>query len=308
MLPTVDAQAFTDFESLSNLKREARNDPQENLRAVAQQFESLYLNMMLKSMREASFGDPLFDSGNGNMYRDMYDNQIALQMSQQKGMGLADMLVKQLQQNLPNVQHQAVKADNKLDADATQPESLPRMSRPVVAVKSASVQPDPVRFETREAFVETLMPHAEKAAQELGVSPQVLIAQAALETGWGQYTQTLPNGRSSYNLFNIKADQRWQGPRLNVNTLEYVDGVASKQKAAFRVYQNYQQSFTDYVDFIKNSPRYEEALKSAESPQAYAQELQQAGYATDPRYADKVMNILQRNVISAPLSDYLLES
>ena len=307
MLPTIDAQAFTDFNSLSNLKRDARNDPQENLRAVAQQFESLYLNMMLKSMREASFGDPLFDSSNGNMYRDMYDNQIALQMSQQKGMGLADMLVKQLQHNLPNTQAQKIDESTRVEAESAVPTPLPRMSRPV-SFDSPNVNPDPVQFESRQAFVETLMPYAEKAAQELGVSPQVLIAQAALETGWGQYTQKLPNGQSSYNLFNIKADQRWQGPKLNVNTLEYANGVASKEKAAFRVYQNYQQSFADYVDFIKHSPRYEDALRSAENPQAYTQELQQAGYATDPRYADKVMDILQRNVISAPLSDYMLES
>jgi flagellar protein FlgJ len=276
------------------------------LRAVAQQFESLYLNMMLKSMREASFGDPLFDSSNGSMYRDMYDNQIALQMSQQKGMGLADMLVKQLQQNLPNAQGQKVNEETKAEVAPAVQQPLSRLSTPVLW-NAVTKQADPVQFESQEDFVETLMPYAESAAQELGVSPQVLIAQAALETGWGQYTQKLPNGQSSYNLFNIKADQRWSGPKLNVNTLEYVNGVASKEKAAFRVYQNYQQSFADYVDFIKNSPRYDAALKSAESPQAYTQELQQAGYATDPRYADKVMNILQRDVISAPLSDYMLE-
>ena len=303
MLPTINTQAFTDFSSLSGLKRDARNDPQANLRAVAQQFESLYLNMMLKSMRDASFGDPLFDSNNSNMYRDMYDNQIALHMSQQKGMGLADMLVKQLQQTLPDTAKQST--ENTHISAQQQTSAATSMPSPM---KVAVSQPEPVYFESREAFVETLMPYAESAAQELGVSPQVLIAQAALETGWGNHTQKLPNGQSSYNLFNIKADQRWNGPKLHVNTLEYANGVASKEKAAFRVYQNYAQSFDDYVNLIKNSPRYEDALKSAENPEAYAQELQQAGYATDPEYADKVVNIMQRNVVSAPLSNFMLET
>lgn len=307
MLPSINAQAFTDFSSLSNLKRDARNDPQENLRAVAQQFESLYLNMMLKSMRAASFGDPLFDSSNGEMYRDMYDNQIALQMSQQKGIGLADMLVKQLQQNLPKAEQQGLGKQSQFDTDEAVPTAV-FASATFARAQAQHKQAEPTRFASQEEFVETLMPYAESAAQELGVSPQVLIAQAALETGWGNATQTLPSGQSSYNLFNIKADQRWQGPKLNVKTLEYADGVASQQQAAFRVYQNYAQSFHDYVDFIKGNPRYETALKSAQSPQAYTQGLQQAGYATDPRYADKVMDILQRNVISAPLSDYMLDT
>jgi len=307
MLPTINAQAFTDFSSLSNLKRDARNDPQENLRAVAQQFESLYLNMMLKSMRAASFGDPLFDSSNGEMYRDMYDNQIALQMSQQKGIGLADMLVKQLQQNLPTAKPEDANDLSKANTDVVAPD-VTTASAALTRSAAPHKQAEPTRFASQEEFVETLMPYAESAAQELGVSPQVLIAQAALETGWGNATQTLPNGQSSYNLFNIKADQRWQGPKLNVKTLEYADGVANQQQAAFRVYQNYQQSFHDYVDFIKGNPRYETALKSAESPQAYTQELQQAGYATDPRYADKVMDILQRNINSSPLSDYMLDT
>lgn len=305
MLQSTTTQAFTDFTSLSNLRKDARNDPQASLRAVAQQFESVYLNMMLKSMREASFGDPLFDSNNSNMYRDMYDNQIAMHMSQQKGMGLADMLVKQLQQNLPK----STESDESLavEGNISMQQQTPVLNR-LGALNGAGRQRDPVSFESKSDFVDTLMPYAERAAEELGVSPQVLIAQAALETGWGNHTQKLPNGQSSYNLFNIKADQRWNGPKLHVNTLEYANGVASKEKAAFRVYQNYQHSFNDYVDFIKNSPRYEGALKQAEHPEAYAQQLQQAGYATDPAYADKVIDILHRDVVSAPLSDFMLDT
>ncbi len=301
MLPPTDTQSFTDFASFSAMRKDAREDPQATLQAVAKQFESIYINMMLKSMRDASFGDPLFDSNNSDMYRDMYDNQIAIHMSQQGGIGLADMLVKQLQKNPPNA-----------ELPAEQVETLPVTERvmPTAQVNpanSASAKIDPLKFDSQQQFVETLMPYAESAAQELGVSPQVLIAQAALETGWGNAVQKLPNGRSSYNLFNIKADPAWHGQKLHVNSLEYVDGVARKEKSAFRVYDNYAQSFADYVKFIQSSPRYEQALQVAENPQAYAKELQQAGYATDPVYADKVINIMQRNIISAPLSEYMLE-
>jgi len=177
----------------------------------------------------------------------------------------------------------------------------------VSAIESGRQKVEPVAFESQQQFVDTLLPYAEAAADELGVAPQVLIAQAALETGWGNAVQKLPNGRSSYNLFNIKAGADWRGQKLSVNSLEYIDGVARKERSAFRVYDSYAQSFADYVNFIKSSPRYAQALNVAEDPQAYATELQQAGYATDPIYAEKVMNILQRNVVNAPVTEYMLE-
>jgi flagellar protein FlgJ len=169
-------------------------------------------------------------------------------------------------------------------------------------------KPDPVQFSSHSEFVETLMPYAEQAADELEVAPQVLIAQAALETGWGQHVQKLPNGKSSYNLFNIKADSRWNGDSLKVKTLEYRDGIAQQERASFRAYDSYAESFRDYVDFIKTNPRYEMALDTVADPEGYVKGLQDAGYATDPHYADKVINIYQREVVAAPFSEYLSES
>ena len=297
MIEQTKTQDYTDFSALSDLRRQARHDPQATLRAVAEQFESLYLNMMLKSMRQASMGDPLFDSNNSSMYRDMYDNQIAMQMSRQKGMGLADMLVQQLSQNMPGKPVSGIPEVNTHQLNS-QPMYVPVSKQPV----------DPTQFESHEHFVEILMPHAEQAAEELGVSPNVLIAQAALETGWGNQVQTLPGGRSSFNLFNIKADQRWQGDRLHVNTLEFHDGIARKEQAAFRVYNSYAESFRDYVEFIKSSPRYEPALRTAENPESYIRGIHEAGYATDPRYSDKVMSIMSRQEVSSPGSTFLLES
>ena len=301
MLRPTDTQSYTDFANFTALRKDAREDPKETLRAVAKQFESIYINMMLKSMRDASFGDPLFDSNSTDTYRDMYDNQIALQMSQQKGIGLAEVLVQQLSANLPAANEHA-------DTKQSDQTVVPVAIKPAASViESGRQKVEPVAFESQQQFVNTLLPYAEAAADELGVAPQVLIAQAALETGWGNAVQKLPNGRSSYNLFNIKAGADWRGQKLSVNSLEYIDGVARKEKSAFRVYDSYAQSFADYVNFIKSSPRYAQALHVAEDPQAYATELQQAGYATDPVYAEKVMNILQRNVVNAPVTGYMLE-
>ncbi len=295
MLSTDTQSVYTDIQSMTRLRTQAQNDPQATLKQVAKHFESLYMNMMLKSMRAASFGDPNFDSNNSSMYRDMYDSQMSLQLSEQQGMGLADMLVKQLQHNMPKSNTENSPSDvsfKEMDSVITLP-----------AVKN-NINSS-VKFNSHEDFVNTLMPYAEQAAEELELAPQVLIAQAALETGWGQHMQKLPNGKSSYNLFNIKSSSSWDGPELNVRALEYKDGVAEKSNSSFRVYGSLQESFDDYVQFIKSNPRYQDALSVSNDPEAYTHELQKAGYATDPDYADKINTIFQREIISAPYSEYL---
>src|SRR3569832_1733952 len=156
---------------------------------------------------------------------------------------------------------------------------------------------------TREEFVAAMWPAAQASARELGVDPRVLIAQAALETGWGRAVMQHGDGRSSHNLFGIKADNNWSGASVNVATLEYRDGLAAKERANFRSYDSYEQSFADYVDFIKSQPRYREALAHGGDARRYLSELQSAGYATDPRYADKIGSILQGEVLSGRSSD-----
>ncbi|MCE2595603.1 flagellar assembly peptidoglycan hydrolase FlgJ [Motilimonas cestriensis] len=151
-----------------------------------------------------------------------------------------------------------------------------------------------VKFEDPESFVQSLLPFAKKAAQALGVSPTILVAQAALETGWGKKVIQTMNNDSSFNLFNIKADRRWEGSHTNKDTLEYYDGIAVKERAKFRVYQDFEQSFSDYVQFLQQNPRYQHALKTTDDPERFMRQLQKAGYATDPRYADKVMSVLKR--------------
>lgn len=289
MLNNPTAQVYTDFSSFARMRRDARVDPQSTLQEVARQFESIYIQMMLKSMRSASLGDPFFDSHSSEVYRDMFDKQLSLQMSQERGIGLADMLIKQLQQYMPN---------------AASDENVSKVN---TIYEPVAIEKLSARFNSQSEFIDKLWPMAEEAADELGTTPQVLLSQAALETGWGKHTQQLPNGTSSYNLFNIKADERWSGPKLNVNTLEYVDGIARRQRAAFRVYSSYEESFRDYVDFIKSNPRYRDALEHAGDDEAFARKLHAAGYATDPAYADKWLNILERGVVSTPQTEYLAE-
>ena len=141
-------------------------------------------------------------------------------------------------------------------------------------------------------FVRTLLPHAERAAQQLGVAPEVLLAQAANETGWGRAVPRHADGSSGYNLFGIKADAHWQGARISTPTVEFENGIAVRKPQAFRAYDSYAASFADYVNFLRSNPRYQDVLSKAGDAQAYAQGLQQAGYATDPEYANKLQSIM----------------
>ncbi len=301
MTPDLNSAAvYTDLQGLDGLKYAAKGNSPDAVRAVAKQFEALFLQMMLKSMREATPGDPMLDDGQTNMYRDMYDKQLALDISSKgKGIGLADMLVKQLQ-TLPQYKPADTKPmplQEKLPARlSTTFELLPKAS--VTGTSAVSkVSADEVAS-SAESFVQKLWPLARKAAARIGASAEALVAQAALETGWGKAVIRRPDGSSSYNLFNIKADQRWQGDKVAKQTLEYRHGVANKEVAQFRSYNSFEESFNDYVNFLQANPRYADALKVADEPQRFIQSLQQAGYATDPEYANKINDILGRNLLA----------
>jgi flagellar protein FlgJ len=163
--------------------------------------------------------------------------------------------------------------------------------------------------EKTQQFIQTMYPHAQQAAEKLGVQPEVLLAQAALETGWGRHMIQHPNGSNSFNLFGIKASHDWQGERVAVSSLEYDQGVARKQLSAFRAYDSYASSFADYAELISSRPRYQGAINNAADPEAYLHALQDAGYATDPRYAEKIIGILKRNdLIPAPGQQVMLEN
>lgn len=284
MQATSSPDIYTDFSALTALRRDARKDPEVALHKVAKQFESMYIKMMLKSMRQASMGDPLFDSDAGKMYRSMFDNQLAIDLSNHGGFGLAKMLMQQLQRYIPGKHPHGDQVSRISHAIHSEPQV------------HAKPQVSPVQFKSRKQFVEKVWPLAKQAAKALNVPAKAILAQAALESGWGRHITQSVSGINSHNLFNIKADDSWKGPKVVVDTLEFDHGVAKRQKAAFRSYASYADCFRDYVKFLKSNPRYQQALADTRSAEDFARKLHQAGYATDPAYADKLIDIMQRNV------------
>ena len=286
---------YLDISALSSIKTLSKKDEKAALEQVASQFETIFMKMMLKSMRDASFGNPLFDSESAKVYRDMHDDQLALNLSKSGGVGIADMLVKQLGRYIQSDENKSVK-----------PEEFPIMNAAVSSVANSQtenkLQERIKTFESPKDFVKELWPSAVNAAKKIGASPKVLIAQAALETGWGKYMIQAKDGGTSHNLFNIKADHRWNGESSSISTVEYLAGQAKTKRAEFRVYDSFQESFDDYIAFLKQSPRYEKALQHASDDVAFVQNLQAGGYATDPKYAQKIQRILGDKPLNEALS------
>ncbi|MBH2035098.1 MAG: flagellar assembly peptidoglycan hydrolase FlgJ [Pseudomonadales bacterium] len=359
-----DSGAATDLNRLNQLKVGKNRDSEANVHKVAQEFESLFLNEMMKAMRAANavFAEGNFmNSNESKTYQDMHDQQLAITMSKQNGVGLADVLERQLSKTLhgagssrpnpfaqvaassgvtaaiePTAGEPVVRDDSKLlnqrrislpprladrllagivpaggsEAQAQAPQNwLAAKSYPAPADKSLSIAdsdaitgrrlaqpplaPGKAAFSSPEEFVATMLPMAQSAAEKIGVDARYLVAQAALETGWGKSIIRQQDGSSSHNLFGIKAAD-WQGDSARVLTTEYVDGKQVKESASFRAYGSFEQSFNDYVNFLQNNERYDDALDSAANPKRFVSELQRAGYATDPQYANKIAQIARQ--------------
>jgi len=321
MQVTGNQYIYTDISGLNDLKNQARNDQQAAVRDVAKQFESLFMNMMLKSMRDASMGDPIFDSDQTRAYRDMFDSQLALSLSKGKGMGLADVIARQLTHQIPGIPAEQALSDRQAAVRPAYPtaqtpaeHNAGKIVDHISIVNYPLVQLDTVEEvdlsadinSPQEKFIRELWPVAEAAADELDTLPEVLLAQAALETGWGKHVSKDKAGNSSFNLFNIKAGADWDGKTIEKTTIEYHHGVPVKEVASFRAYDSYEESFRDYVDFLKSSNRYDKALRQAADPEKFIRGLHRAGYATDPAYADKILNIIDRewDVINETISLY----
>lgn len=293
---------YNDLHGLNDVKAKARANDPAALRVVAQQFESMFINMVLKSMREATdvMASDMLDSNETRFFRDMHDQQLSLTLSQQGGYGLADTLYEQLLRQLPNTPEQGVAPDVRPLNESNRP-VLPVRSVPREALAPIESNQDDAELSGPQAFIENVRPYAEQAAAAIGVDAKVLIAQAALETGWGQHMIRRGDGGDSHNFFGIKADRRWQGESAETMTHEYIDGTAITMKDRFRAYASPAESFSDYVRFISENPRYQAALQQAESPEGYARALQQAGYATDPAYADKILRIADSDLMQTAL-------
>ncbi len=292
-------QSYTDLAGLESVRVAARRNDPDALRAVARQFEGLFLQMMLKSMRDASFGDPLFASNGLGTYQDLYDKQLSLNLSGQGQLGLADVLEQQLKSRFgawspDGKPGPAAGGDRSAAGQTGLLEYRAPAPVPVGAGIPAMEPTADTGFEGPEDFIRTLMPHARHAAAQLGVDPRMLLAQAALETGWGRALIRHPDGRNSFNLFGIKADPQWPGSRAEVLTREFISGRPYQVKSAFRAYDSYADSFADYVRLLRSGPRYRAALEGGLDGETYMRRLQAAGYATDPHYADKVISISRR--------------
>ena len=313
-MQVVDPSIYTEQSSLTQLKKGARENSPEAIKQVAKQFESLFVQMMLKSMRDTVPENELFGSNAEKMYQDMYDKQLSTSISNARGIGLANVIERQLggtpdeNLNVKNIQDYIATADRKshLSSEtinsAVTLQKLTEQSPLKFASVSSNLSDKQSAWHTPESFVEDVWPHALRAADELGVNADVLLAQSALETGWGKHLPLKPDGSNSFNLFGIKADERWSGDKVEIVTQEYRHGVMQQEKAEFRSYDSVSEAVADYVDFIRGSERYQKALEHGYDADAYARELQKAGYATDPDYAKKINRVRGNEILQDRVS------
>ena len=403
-----DSGSYSDLNRLNQLKVGDKNSD-GNLRKVAQEFESLFLGEMLKSMRSATDAlgqDNPLNTPAAKQYQEMYDQQLAVSMSREGGgIGLADVLMRQMAKNKPLAPGEAAAASAAKQAAAKAAVETPigagtvathgplsRLNgeRPLWAsrsVKSAAsagegahhndmalinqrrlalppkladrllaglvpsasttapsattalnkiqlpsstntgsgplyngdwltaqtdttssgrlqihgramaqipLAPAKKAFNSADEFVNTMLPMAKEAADRIGVDPRYLVAQAALETGWGKSVMRAQDGSSSHNLFGIKTGSSWQGDSARAITSEFRNGEMVKETAQFRSYASYKDSFHDLVTLLQSNNRYQEVVKSADNPEQFVRELQKAGYATDPDYASKISQIARQ--------------
>lgn len=311
---TIDAQNFLDIKGLNSIRLQSKSGDKEGkdeaLQAAAKQFESIFMQMLLKSMRKAQEvleSDSPFNSESSKFYRDMHDQQMSIELSNNGSLGLSELIVRQLGGDTENfTPHNIIRNDGNLDSrgstrQATSSLTSVSTSNSVNSPINHQETPDLIQslitgtpsFNAPKDFVVALAEPAKAVEKRLNIPFEVVIAQAALETGWGQKIIKTPEGQSSHNLFNIKADKRWQGDKVQKETLEYEQGSMVKKKEPFRVYSSMAESLNDYVNFLSSSDRYKPVLEKAGNVEQFLHGLQGAGYATDPKYAEKIMGTLK---------------
>ena len=298
-----------DVTSVEALKREARNDPDKALKSAAAQFEALLMQMMLKSMREAADAGASTDSQDSKLYKSMLDQQLSIALAK-RGIGLADTMVRQLSRG--GAAPGAGEAESAGETPSSQPAATGARATPAAIVPSVSAQSLPNITpasgtpsdlpETARGFIRKHWPHALEAARATGIAPHFILGQAALESGWGRAEIRSAEGAPSHNLFGIKAGRGWHGAHTEVATTEYVNGTAVKMVDRFRAYSSYAEAFKDYANLLASNPRYSQVLNERVDAAQFARGLQQAGYATDPNYADKLTRVINGTIMRAGLS------
>lgn len=295
----LSARFALDVQGVDNLKLQAKQSSPEALKAAARQFEAVFMNMLLKSMRETTSQDGMFDSEQTRMYTSMLDQQLAQSMAS-RGIGLADVMVRQLSTAAaavdPSAEAQAfpLNNDRAMPLEDAKPFELPAASTAAAqsAPASASAGSGDVPAHVGD-FVQRMLPHAQAASAATGIPAQFMVGQAALETGWGRAAIRGADGTDSHNLFGIKAGGDWKGRTVDIVTTEYVKGQPVKQVDTFRAYDSYADAFSDYATLLRGQARYQNVIAQGSDAAGFAQGLQQAGYATDPAYARKLQGAIR---------------
>src|SRR5690554_4873862 len=317
MLQQAQSSYVHDLQSLDTLRRQGlqgKGEEEKALRKAAEHFESIFMSQLLSSMRKANeiFGaDNPLNTQYTKFYEDMHDQQLSSELAKSGSLGLADLIVQQLSPAgtsnytpaslLPVANLDTSMAQrgirvvrDEAPAEPAPAELLERIPALRIAMNDEEWQPS-----SPLEFLQRLAPYAQQAADQANVSPATVLAQAALETGWGQHVIRTPEGRSSNNVFNIKADTRWTGAKVATQTHEYEQGERKQEHALFRAYDSVAESFHDYVNFLQSNPRYQQAIEVGRDAVQFAEQLQQAGYATDPEYATKIKRIINGDAMQA---------
>ncbi len=310
-------QLYTDIQGLQQLKANYTKDAEGVKQAIAEQFQSMLMGMMLKSMREANqaFESGLFGSDQMEFYQDMFDKQLSISMG-----SIHNEFTEAIKRTIDN--HGAPLPNTSLAEEmAMRERPIQQLSIPHAPLtEHKQINKDETKqhtsllqdltndntFNSPKEFVEHLWPMAKQAASTIGVDPKLLIAQAALETNWGKNIISHNNNQSSHNLFNIKATPDWSAPRVRKDTLEQQEGILVKKSAEFRSYPGLIDSFKDYIHFLQSNDRYTATLQHSNNPEAFAHELQKAGYATDKNYADKILKIFSGDTLKQIVSQITL--
>lgn len=307
----------TDGRSLDALRRDAQRDPHGAVKKAAQQFEALFMQMVLKSMREALPKSGMLESTAQEMYTGMLDQQLATKVAA-GGTGLADMIAKQLARHMQAgaaeptagglLPPSAVAVRDRYAQRARPgPNGAARYAEPAAIAQGAparearlerSATPSAVREASaaddavQRRFVLRHWDHALAAERQTGIAAKFIVGQAALESGWGRHEMRDASGRPSHNLFGIKAGPDWRGRTVEVLTTEYENGVGKRVVEKFRAYDSYGEAFRDWARLMTSNPRYAAVLRAGRDANGFAHGLQRAGYATDPQYGAKLARVI----------------
>jgi flagellar protein FlgJ len=301
-LPSIPAQGLAlDARALDGLRRDASADPRAALRQAAGQFEALFMQQLLKSMRDAMPKSGMFGGPGHDTYVGMLDQQLSQSLAGRSG-GLAEMIARQLSRQLAPAGAGAQVSPGTPSARMPSLPARPSPSLDPQAAEKLKASLSQRLDGSQAAFVERMWPHALAAQRSSGVPAAYVVGQAALESGWGRQEIRHPDGRSAHNLFGIKAGSGWKGATVDVATTEYVDGKPQRSVERFRAYGSYEEAFRDWAALMAGNARYAPVLRAGQSVSGYASGMQRAGYATDPRYGEKLERTINRTLMLGRLT------